>query len=357
MKTLGKQTIKVFLALIVILVAGGAGGWLANNLFGISYNVKDVINQRLDSENDNAQVVIRGAKQVVVEQDTRSAEVIAGAERVVVGLFKKRADDNYDLLKEVAAGVIITNDGWLAANWQSKEGQFKPADYIVVTKDKKIYDLDRLVFDDFSGLTFIHLRNAGSLPVAAFKSSLSVSRGQTVFLAGWLKTVTSAVLLDNSRQDDVLSSDQPFKTLKLSSAANGEILAVDLSGQVVAWFNKDKQPQSVDYLVNAINALLANKTIGRAVLGVNYLNADYHLNRQEPLGAVIAKDKKGVAVVANSPAAKVGLRAGDIIYSVDDEELGYGLDLADIIATYQAGQKTVIKYWRGSEKKEAVVTL
>ncbi len=353
-----KKLIFVLFILGVALIGGLGGGWLYGYWFSKISDLKNITDKNISNLDGSApQVVINGARQVVVQQDVRAAEVIDSAEKVIVGLLKKKADNNYDLLNAPVAGVLITSDGWLAANWQTKDGAVKADDYVAVTKDKKIYNLDKLVFDNFSGLTFVHLRGANSLPVAGFSPAVELKRGQAVFLVGWLKTISPAILTENRRRDDIIASDQPFKTLSLSVLDANDLVAVDLSGRIVGWLTKDKQVVSVDYIISAINSLLANKPITKTVLGVNYLNGDYHIRNKQPVGALLVKDKKGIAVVPTSPAAQAGLKEGDIIYAVDEKEIGYGLDLADVIAGYQSGDKVIVKYWRGPDKKEAAITL
>jgi len=350
------KIILVIFAIGLSLIGGIGGGWLYNYWFGQISNLRNMADKKIsDLNGQTAQVVIRDAKQVVVEQDNRASEVIETTERVIVGIFKKKADNNYDLLSNQTAGLIITSDGWLAVNWQNKDNSVKADDYVAITKDKKIYNLDRLVFDEFSGLTFVHLKSVNSLPVAGFSPALELKRGQTIFLVSWLKTVSPAILTETRRRDDILSSDQPFKTLSLSVPEINSVLATDLSGRVVGWVTKDKQLVSVDYIINAINYLLANKKTSKTVLGVNYSNSDYHIKDKQPTGALIVKDKKGVAIVANSPAFSAGLKEGDVIYSINDKEIGYGLDLADVVASYEVGQKATIRYWRGQDKKEATI--
>ena len=358
---LKKKLMIIVFAVGLALIGGLAGGWIYNYWFGQMSNIRQMTDKKISDFNGNsAQVVITDAKRVVVEQDARAGEVIDSTEKVVVGIFKKKADNNYDLIGAQASGVLITSDGWLASNWQIKDKKNTVAnasDYVVITKDKKIYNLDKLVADDFSGLTFAHIKGANSLPVIGFGQSLGISRGETIFLVGWLKTVKPAILTESRRRDAVLSSDQPFKTLSLSVSADGELVAVDLSGRVIGWINKDKQVVSVDYIINAMNYLLANKKLTPTVLGVNYLNSDYYIKNKQPEGALISKDKKGVAVIANSPAAKAGIKEGDVIYSVDDKEIAYGIDLADVIASYQVDEKVMVKYYRGTDKKEAMIIL
>lgn len=349
--------LKIFVWCFLAALGGLLGSWLYGRWLG-PLILRDLTNQKLsDLNNSLSQVIIKDAKQVVVEQDTRAAEVINAAEKIIVGIFKKKTDNNYELLSSVATGLLITSDGWLVSNWGNKDEQYAVNDFVVITKEKKIYDINKVVYDEFSGLTFVNIKNANSLPVANFSASLELKRGQTVFLLDWLKTFSLATLTENRRRDSVLSSDQPIKELSLSINEPNGLVAIDLSGRVVAWITRDDRVVSVDYITNAIGYFLNNKQPVKTVFGVNYLNQDYYLKDKQPAGALIVKNKKGSAVVLKSPAEAAGLKEGDIIYSIDDQELAYGLDLADLIATYQPGQKISVKYWRGSEKKEAIVVL
>lgn len=72
------------------------------------------------------------------------------------------------------------------------------------------------------------------------------------------------------------------------------------------------------------------------------------------------KRDRGVVVISveeDSPAAKAGLRSGDLIISIDDTDIGDVAEMNYKIATMKPGDAKLIEFQRGVEIKEAIVTL
>jgi len=57
-----------------------------------------------------------------------------------------------------------------------------------------------------------------------------------------------------------------------------------------------------------------------------------------------------LSVIADSPAAKAGLKRADIVLSFDGKVVNYIRDIMDILRTSKAGQKVALSVQRGSEK-------
>ncbi|MFP1623964.1 S1C family serine protease [Streptomyces sp. 5K101] len=88
---------------------------------------------------------------------------------------------------------------------------------------------------------------------------------------------------------------------------------------------------------------------GRAALGITgrtVLNDDY-----VPSGVAV------VEVAAGGAAQKAGLRAGDIITRVEDEEITTITSLAEALASRRPGDKVTVTYERGGSRRTAEVTL
>jgi membrane-associated protease RseP (regulator of RpoE activity) len=62
-------------------------------------------------------------------------------------------------------------------------------------------------------------------------------------------------------------------------------------------------------------------------------------------------------VTPDTPAERAGLRAGDTILAVNDEEVTVAMDLAQIVRKYKPGDTVAIRYSRDDEEKTTVVTL
>ena len=63
------------------------------------------------------------------------------------------------------------------------------------------------------------------------------------------------------------------------------------------------------------------------------------------------------SVTSGSPANKAGLRAGDVITKINDEDVSTAAELTSAISSYQIGDQVEIVYYRGNVQKVANATL
>ena len=351
--TVKTKIILISFVVLVSILGGTLGGLIYGNWLGEWRSANDTTGET--SLNNNAsQVIIRDAKKVTVQQDAQVVDILANTEKVMMGIFKT-SNQPYNLTAPLASGVAITSDGWLVVDWPKAEVVSQNlAGFVAINKDKKTYQLDKVVVDSFSGLVFVHLKSANSLPVANFAKALEVKRGQAVVTLPWMGEVKLSIINQFIRPASPNFSDNPFKQIVINDAPTNVLLAVDLSGKVVGWKRGDTLV-TVDYITLAIDYLLNNQVIKPTSLGVNYTDLDYVFSGKQIFGALITRDKKGVAVVKGSLAEKAGLKEGDIITAIDDQVLGRGVSLADVVATYKQGEKATIKYLRGTDNKEVTV--
>jgi membrane-associated protease RseP (regulator of RpoE activity) len=64
-----------------------------------------------------------------------------------------------------------------------------------------------------------------------------------------------------------------------------------------------------------------------------------------------------IEVVPDSPAAKAGLQADDIITAVNDDDLSFSMTLTQVIANYAPGQTVTITYLRNGQTETTQLTL
>ena len=79
------------------------------------------------------------------------------------------------------------------------------------------------------------------------------------------------------------------------------------------------------------------------------------LSRNIGDGALIAKSAK--AILAGGPAAKAGMKAGDIITSIDGRAITSPEELIVAIRAKNVGDSIKVTFKRGSEIKTATLTL
>lgn len=374
---INKFLITISLTVIICLVAGVVGGVVARGY--LLDNIPFFGEIDFSRGYNNQGIIIRDAKKVIVEQNAKVGEAIDSASVSIVGIFKKqplvkgKADANfnlnnyYQLDQNISQGLIITSDGWIVANLQT-EATDKPADYVIIAKDKKIYSVDKIIKDNLTAFSFIHAV-AKDLPVRKFVSDEDIKNGNLIIALNWHgDSLLSEIVSRQGKNNKLVNfSDSVFGEIILNNQLSQEFskaVLFNLAGDALALVDNKGVIRPISQLTGAINSLLKYKEIKRPSLGINYIDlANLALvdvsnnNSYLKNGAVISKDSIGVAIIKNSPAYLAGFKAGDIIISVDNIELDENNNLTKIIQQHIAGDKVNFEYWRQGEKKQVEVIL
>jgi len=389
---------KLIIVILVAVVFGLSGGivgqiisraYIMDNAFNIpmmgDINIKE-------SSVSGKNLVISNPSKVVVEQNEKIIENANSVKNGIVGIFKKIATTSpsansntqtdfslanyYKVDNILGQGFVITSDGWIMSSYLPEEiiDDKKMAsstlkklfnDYVIITKDKKIFPINNIVID--KNLTYSFWKvDAQDLPVRVFASNNDIENGQMVMAVNWNESVWISNILakSNKKKNGVISSDDYFKKLSLSSNPNpiffGSFL-FDLSGNLVAFINNDGSVGSIGNYISCINCLLDNSLIKKSSLGVNYIDLSALIksaeNKYPENGALISADEKGIAIKKSSPAELAKFKSGDIIISVNGIIIDKDNHLNDIIGTFKPGEIIDIVYLRNEKKENATVTL
>lgn len=357
-------------ALIFILsVAGGATGVMVAKIYfmDISGNFSPLGNIDFsDGTFRDRGIVISNARNVIVQQDVKIDETIKSAEPSIVGIYKKIKnsaqsgvffpDNFYKISAAVAQGFIMTSDGWIVTTLNIEKNY---SDYAVVSKDKKIYPIDKAESVEGANFYFVHAV-AKDFPVKQFIESAEIKPGNLAISVnldglGWI----SSVLGRKEKKGIVKSSDIFSGKLFLSDAAPQEFrgsMVFSAAGHVLGMIDAQGEIEPIFNIESAIKSLFQNKSVKKPVLGINYIDlsdmveagaeSDYFQK-----GAIIYGDAKNAAVTKNSPADKAGLKQGDIIISIGNVPLGNGNDLAEIVQSMAVGDKINLAVRRGGTEK------
>lgn len=366
----------IILSIFLGLIAGVAGGIIVKSYLLNNFSISKKIDFIKDS--DNQEVVIKDAKKIVVEQNVKVSETIDSAKSSIVGIFKKQSttkgssgvnfnlNNYYQLDQNIGQGLIITSDGWIVTDLLAKDiGKF--TDYVVISRDKNIYFIDKVIEDNLTGFSFIHAI-AKDFPVKKIISDNEIKNGNLVISLNWQGDSLLSTIV--SQRDDniklVNSSDSSLREIILEgklNQKNNKVIVFNLTGDIVALSDSQGIIRPMSQLTGAINSIFNYKEIKRPVLGVNYINltnlalTDIVSGNNLQKGAVISKNSDGIAVVKDSPAFLAGFKVGDIIISIDDVELDENNNLAKIIQQHITGDKIDVEYLRSGEKKQANIIL
>ena len=371
----------IILAVIFGLTAGIVGEIVARGyLFDNEALLKDV---NFSHDYNNQGVVIKDAKNIVIEQNVKVNETIDSVSTSIVGIFKKQAtvkrsssinfnlNNYYQLDQSIGQGLIITSDGWIISDLP-KEVVNNPINYVFITKDKNIYSIDKIIKDNLTNFSFIHIL-AKDLPVRKFANSDEIKNGNLVIAIDFRgnNILTSIINQQVKNSELISSSDGLFGYIILDDSSqqffNGTFF-FNLSGDIIALADHQGVDSGgtirpISHFTGAINSFLKYKEIRRASLGVNYIDLtklvliDGSSNNYFKNGAVISKDSNGVSIEKDSQAFLADLKAGDVITSIDNVELDENNNLTKIIQQHFAGDKINLTYWRQGEKKQVEIIL
>lgn len=374
---------KINLAPIIIcsslfgLLSGLAGALAVRSYFLDPLPADSNIIQNQQNDIKQASSLIKNAKKIINERDSKTGEMANSAQNSLVGVFKKKntltteshdqfkLSDYYRLDENISQGLIITSDGWiLTLNFLDEEiSQEDMAKYVVITREKKIYQIDGYKKTGFDSYVFLHLSNADNLPVKSFFSPGDLSIGQTLIAVNWGgESYPATVLKKKHNSQTVRSSDFPELNILLSGGLENyfdNAFIFDLENKVVGIFTKKSGLISIDGLQPLITSLLEKKNASRPSLGLTYSDLSEFAIRNTiyEKGALIIEDGKKSAVEPKSAATLAGLREGDIILSINNISLDTDHDLADLIKKYSAGEEIDILYSRNSEEKVIKIKL
>lgn len=266
--------------------------------------------------------------------------------------------------KAMAAGVVLTSDGWLVSHGQWPEG--KRAGSVLAVIGLRPYPVDRIVTDPASGTVFAKIE-AVNLPVIGFGNSSVFDPGDSVFAYDAVRGPRRLDVVgygpDPASGIDglIVSSDRSDRRLRLT-AAEGILpgtMVLDRQGQVTAIFvaNDLFGSSAVPFgsFSGQVEPVVRNQSPYRPMLGVNYIDLSRLAGTPDRFGdyrkgalLVTASDGKRVAVIADGPAGKVGLRAGDLVLAVNGEDVSAKRSLSDIVGDYRPGDRLTLRVLRGA---------
>jgi serine protease Do len=363
-------------------LASGIIGTIAARVYILErvLNIPYVGDYSYINDGNGGNLVIQGARKIVIEQNAKVDEVISSAGQVVVGIFDKKNAASaegpgayYQKNNELGQGFILTSDGWMISRFSPPGLSAKAIDektkkdilskYVVINKQNEILDVVDIAVDPNSGYAFWRMEGSG-FPVRKLIDEKELKNGQLVLAVNWqgYSFLTSIVgisgdggLVKNSdkAENKIILADNPAASLGFS-------FLFDLNGGLVGITDKNGEFKTTDSYLPCVNCLLKNIQFKYPSLGLNYVDLSGLVDpgRKKPnRGALIQENSAGIAVAPGGAADKAGLKKGDLILSVNNIELNTENDLARIVSRHIPGDTLFVSYERGGEIKSIAITL
>ena len=305
-------------------------------------------------------------RRTVVTEESAVIEVVEKASPAVVSITAQQSvfEDN-----SIGTGFIVESDGLILTNKHVVAAG--NARYRVILKDGTDYEVQEIHRDPFADLAILKI-DASGLPTAVLGDSSNLKVGQTAIAIGnalgkFSNTVTVGVISGIGRGvtassgfgrsevlDDVIQTDAALNP----GNSGGPLL--NLSGEVVGInvaTTTGAENIGFSIPINAVKPVLADfKIKGRIVrpfLGIEYVivTEDLSVLRKLPQGAFIQR------VVSGTPAEEAGLKAGDIVTKIDDQDINEQNTVAQTIRSHKVGDKLKLTVDRNGEILTMTATL
>lgn len=268
------------------------------------------------------------------------------------------------------SGVIIAKDGYIVTNNHVIENQQSLA---VVFADGSRHDATLVGADPVTDVAVIKVKD--SVPaVASFGDSNALQPGETAIAIGsplgdFKNSVTTGVI---SALNRTVSGDSPAGLIQTDAAINhgnsGGPL-INLQGEVIglntlvvrAASSAGDQAQGLGFAIpsntvkQVADQLIAHGSIAHPYLGVQYgdISAALAIAQSLPVnqGAVIGQVETG------GPAARAGLKAGDIITAIDGTTLNEAMTLRQVLLTHAPDDQVTLHVLRDGKTIDLTATL
>ncbi len=261
------------------------------------------------------------------------------------------------------SGVIISKDGYILSNNHVVEGA---KEVTVTLADQKEYEAEVVGRDPKTDLAVLKIKADLAFPTAKLGDSENLRVGDWVVAIGnpfgLNHTVTSGIVSAKGRVIGAGPYDDFIQTDASINPGNSGGPLFNTRGEVVG-INTAIIPQGqgigfaipIDTAKPLIPQLVEHGEITRGYLGVNIQTITPDLAQaleiEETTGALVAD------VEADSPAAKSGIKNGDIIVTFDGKTIKDSRDLSTMVAGTPVGEKVPLTVLRNGDKLELSVTV
>lgn len=307
--------------------------------------------------------------------------VVAVAEKLgpaVVGITTKGAmydwwtEQRYIVEKQSGSGVIFDERGYIVTNYHVVEGAIEGRDkLVVVTSDGRELEGRVVGSDRATDLAVVKVEPQGArLPVAVFGDSSQLKVGELAVAIGnpvgkeFMRTVTVGVISGLNRK--IRYGDREFELIQTDATINpgnsggplanarGEVVGINTMKLTIQNVENMGFAIPINTVKSVVNDLMVHGRVIRPWLGILVTEKDtaaYQFNVAVDKGLFVVKAYYG------QPAYLGGVRAGDVLLSLDGNELNTLGDLQRALRNKKVGERVTLIVLRGGRQRNIPVVL
>ena len=299
-------------------------------------------------------------------------EYVHIAENVIPAVVAITAADNDSA--SYGSGMIIQEDGYILTNNHviANTTQMR-----VILPSNEIYAATVIGIDAPTDLAVIKI-NATSLPVVTFGDSDSAKVGEKVLAIGnpfgLESTITSGIISAKNRDRGPTVYRDYIQTDASINPGNSVGPLVNIKGEVIGIntfiYSTYTDPADSSRSITSIGLgfaipadiakhvaplLIGHKNISRGFLGVRIADIIF-FDEKHGKGSIIP-GANVTSVFEDSPAARAGIKPGDIIKELDTRQITSANQLKNIVGWIPAGTTVTIIIERAEDGKKAEKTV
>ncbi|HAJ13628.1 MAG: DegQ family serine endoprotease [Hydrogenophaga sp.] len=275
----------------------------------------------------------------------------------------ERGGNDEAVPRGVGSGFILSSDGMIMTNHHVVEG----ADELIVTlADKREFKAKLVGSDQRTDVAVVKIEATGL-------NAVRIGDVNRLRVGEWVMAIGSPFGLENTVTAGIVSAKQrdtgdylPFiQTDVAINPGNSGGPLLNMRGEVVG-INSQIYSRSggfqgisfaipIDEAMRVAEQLKASGRVTRGRIGVRIDQVSKEVAESiglgQPRGALVR------AVEPDSPAAKAGIEAGDIIIRFDGKEVEKSADLPRIVGNTRPGTRAAITVFRRGAKKDLSITV
>jgi len=244
-------------------------------------------------------------------------------------------------VRSLGSGVIVRVDGYVLTNNHVIEGA---EDIEATLSDGRVAKATRVGADPETDLAVLKLDIGNVTNMTMSHKRLRV--GDVVLAIGnpfgHGNTVTMGIVSGLGRQLDVSAYEEFIQTDAAINEGNSGGALIDSNGDLVGIntaFTREQKAEGVGFAIpigtakNVLNQLVSQGKVIRGWIGAEYIDQTAPKAATAQSGVIVQ------GVYKDSPAESAGLRVGDVILRLNDEQVSGQLDLYNREASIPPGSK------------------
>lgn len=314
---------------------------------------------------------------------TTTVEEVSDLKKAINNIYEATVYiENYNKLGNefVGSGFIYKkddNNGYILTNYHVIE---KGKEYTIIFSDGSETRASLVGGDEYYDIAILKISTDKVRKIATLGDSSKIELGDTVFTVGsplgrnYMGTITKGIVSGISRVVSVKLSSGSYlmeviqTDASINSGNSGGPLC-NIKGEVIGITSSKLQGNGIEGMgfaipINTVKELIDGMEKGikieRPYIGAQFIDISNKIILRYNNIEIGNNIEYGIAIKSvedNMPAAKAGLKSGDVIVEADGKKIEDITYFKYLLHKHKIGEKMKVKYYRGNKLNETTIEL